>query len=142
LFHCYRDFLGLSGILRRTASSFFPARLRNVAASVRDAANFAGSLIFEHSITFDGPGRGNPRTDRASGATASLARAADRKSVAEQKLASYWIDVHVGEGTNTKDEAAYLAVVFARMGKLLGPCTTRPICASTKSGPMPTALAA
>src|SRR5829696_7856065 len=31
------------------------------------------------------------------------------KSLAEQKLASYWIDIHVSEGTNTKDEkAAYL----------------------------------
>src|SRR5436305_9888764 len=44
------------------------------------------------------------------------------KSLAEQKLASYWIDTHVSEGTNTKDEkAAYLAAVFARMGDLLGP---------------------
>lgn len=44
------------------------------------------------------------------------------KSLAEQKLASYWIDVHVSEGTNTKDEkAAYLAAVFARMAELLGP---------------------
>jgi 4-oxalocrotonate tautomerase len=44
------------------------------------------------------------------------------KSLAEQKLASYWIDTHVSEGTNTKDEkAAYLAAVFARMGELLGP---------------------
>ena len=44
------------------------------------------------------------------------------KSLAEQKLASYWIDIHVSEGTNTKDEkAAYLAAVFACMGELLGP---------------------
>jgi 4-oxalocrotonate tautomerase len=44
------------------------------------------------------------------------------KSLAEQKLASYWIDIHVSEGTNTKDEkAAYLAAVFKRMGELLGP---------------------
>jgi 4-oxalocrotonate tautomerase len=44
------------------------------------------------------------------------------KSLAEQKLASYWIDIHVSEGTNTKDEkAAYLAAVFARLGELLGP---------------------
>jgi len=44
------------------------------------------------------------------------------KSLAEQKLASYWIDTHVSEGTNTKDEkAAYLAAVFARMSELLGP---------------------
>jgi 4-oxalocrotonate tautomerase len=44
------------------------------------------------------------------------------KSLAEQKLASYWIDIHISEGTNTKDEkAAYLAAMFARMGELLGP---------------------
>lgn len=44
------------------------------------------------------------------------------ESLAEQKLASYWIDIHVSEGTNTKDEkAAYLAAVFARMAELLGP---------------------
>jgi 4-oxalocrotonate tautomerase len=44
------------------------------------------------------------------------------KSLAEQKLASFWLDVHVVEGTNTKDEkAAYLAAVFSRMGELLGP---------------------
>jgi len=44
------------------------------------------------------------------------------KSLAEQNLASYWIDTHVSEGTNTKDEkAAYLAAVFARMAELLGP---------------------
>ncbi|MCK1743934.1 4-oxalocrotonate tautomerase family protein [Bradyrhizobium sp. 139] len=44
------------------------------------------------------------------------------KSLAEQKLASYWIDIHVSEGTNTKDEkAAYLAAMFRRMGGILGP---------------------
>lgn len=44
------------------------------------------------------------------------------KSLAEQKLASYWLDIHVSEGTNTKDEkAAYLAEMFKRMGELLGP---------------------
>ena len=44
------------------------------------------------------------------------------KSLAEQKVASYWLDVHVTEGTNTKDEkAAYLAALFKRMGELLGP---------------------
>jgi 4-oxalocrotonate tautomerase len=44
------------------------------------------------------------------------------KSLAEQNLASYWLDVHVSEGTNTKDEkAAYLAALFKRMGELLGP---------------------
>src|SRR5258708_8356831 len=44
------------------------------------------------------------------------------KSLAEQKLASYWLDIHITEGTNTKDEkAAYLAAMFKRMGELLGP---------------------
>ncbi|MBR0828674.1 4-oxalocrotonate tautomerase family protein [Bradyrhizobium manausense] len=44
------------------------------------------------------------------------------RSLAEQKLASYWIDTHVSEGTNTKDEkAAYLAAMFTRMSDLLGP---------------------
>jgi 4-oxalocrotonate tautomerase len=44
------------------------------------------------------------------------------KSLAEQELASYWLDIHVSEGTNTKDEkAAYLAAMFERMGELLGP---------------------
>ena len=44
------------------------------------------------------------------------------KSLAEQKLASYWIDIHVSEGTNTKDEkAAYLAAMFQRMAGILGP---------------------
>src|SRR5882757_4392527 len=44
------------------------------------------------------------------------------KSLAEQKLASYWLDIHVSEGTNTKDEkAVYLAAMFKRMGELLGP---------------------
>jgi 4-oxalocrotonate tautomerase len=43
------------------------------------------------------------------------------KSLAEQRLASFWLDIHVTEGTNTKDEkAAYIAAMFARMGELLG----------------------
>jgi 4-oxalocrotonate tautomerase len=44
------------------------------------------------------------------------------KSLAEQRLASFWLDIHVTEGTNTKDEkAAYIAAMFTRMGELLGP---------------------
>ena len=43
-------------------------------------------------------------------------------SLADQQLASFWLDVHVSEGTNTKDEKAeYLAAMFKRMGELLGP---------------------
>jgi 4-oxalocrotonate tautomerase len=44
------------------------------------------------------------------------------RSLAAQKLASFWLDIHVTEGTNTKDEkATYIAAMFARMGELLGP---------------------
>ena len=44
------------------------------------------------------------------------------RSLAEQQLASYWLDIHVSEGTNTKDEkAAYLEAMFTRMADLLGP---------------------
>ena len=44
------------------------------------------------------------------------------RSLAEQGLASYWLDIHVSEGTNTKDEkAAYLAAMFERMAGILGP---------------------
>jgi 4-oxalocrotonate tautomerase len=44
------------------------------------------------------------------------------KSLAVQRLASFWLDIHVSEGTNTKDEkAAYIAAMFRRMGELLGP---------------------
>ena len=44
------------------------------------------------------------------------------RSLAEHKLASFWLDIHITDGTNTKDEkAAYLAALFQRMGDLLGP---------------------
>jgi 4-oxalocrotonate tautomerase len=44
------------------------------------------------------------------------------KSLADQRLASFWLDIHVSEATNTKDEkAAYIAAMFRRMGELLGP---------------------
>lgn len=44
------------------------------------------------------------------------------KSLADEKLASYWLDIHISEGTNTKDEkAAYLAAMFKRLEELLGP---------------------
>jgi len=43
-------------------------------------------------------------------------------SLGEQKLASFWLDIRIVDGTNTKDEkAAYVAAVFKRMGELLGP---------------------
>ena len=44
------------------------------------------------------------------------------KSLAEQKLASFWLDIRIVDGTNTEDEKAdYVAAVFERMGELLGP---------------------
>lgn len=44
------------------------------------------------------------------------------RSLAEQGLAAFWLDIRVTEGTNTKDEkAAFIAATFAAMGELLGP---------------------
>jgi 4-oxalocrotonate tautomerase len=46
-------------------------------------------------------------------------------SLANQKLASFWLDIHVVDGTNTKDEKAdFIGVVFKTMGGLLGPLHT------------------
>lgn len=43
-------------------------------------------------------------------------------SLAEQKLASFFLDIKIVESTNTKDEkAAFIAAVFKAMGELLGP---------------------
>ncbi len=43
------------------------------------------------------------------------------KSLAEHGKASFWLDIKVVDGTNTKDEKAlYLAEVFALMGRILG----------------------
>src|SRR5215470_106188 len=36
--------------------------------------------------------------------------------------ASFWLDIRITDGTNTKDEkAAFVAAAFREMGKLLGP---------------------
>ncbi|MBS9478364.1 4-oxalocrotonate tautomerase [Ancylobacter radicis] len=44
------------------------------------------------------------------------------RSLAEQGLAGFWLDIRVTEGTNTKDEkAAFIAATFAAMGELIGP---------------------
>ena len=44
------------------------------------------------------------------------------QSLADHKLASFWLDIHITDGTNTKDEkAAFVAEAFKAMGKLLGP---------------------
>ena len=43
------------------------------------------------------------------------------RSLAEQRKASFWLDIKVVDGTNTKDEKAlYLAEVFALMRRILG----------------------
>lgn len=42
-------------------------------------------------------------------------------SLAEQNKASFFLDIKIVDGTNTKDEkAAFIAAVFATMGELLG----------------------
>ncbi len=65
------------------------------------------------------------------------------KSLAEQNLASFWLDIHVTEGTNTKDEkAAYIAAMFTRMGALLGPLHHETICMSMRCAAILTASAA
>ncbi len=47
------------------------------------------------------------------------------KSLADQKLASFWLDIRIVDGTNSKDEKAdYIAEVYKRMGELLGPLHT------------------
>jgi 4-oxalocrotonate tautomerase len=43
------------------------------------------------------------------------------KSLAQHGKASFWLDIKVVEGTNTKDEKAqYLFEIFALMGRILG----------------------
>ena len=44
------------------------------------------------------------------------------KSLTEAWLASFWLDIHVVDGTNTKNEkATFVAAAFQAMEKLLGP---------------------
>ena len=44
------------------------------------------------------------------------------RSLTDAWAASFWLDIHVVEGTNTKDEkAAFIAATLAAMEKLLGP---------------------
>ena len=44
------------------------------------------------------------------------------QSLADAWLASFWLDIHVTEGTNTREEkAAFIAAAFASMERLLGP---------------------
>jgi len=44
------------------------------------------------------------------------------RSLADGGHASFWLDIRITDGTNTKDEkAAFVAAAFREMGKLLGP---------------------
>lgn len=44
------------------------------------------------------------------------------QSLTDAWLASFWVDIHVTEGTNTKDEkAAFIAAVYEKMEDMLGP---------------------
>lgn len=44
------------------------------------------------------------------------------RSLADQKLASFWLDIKIVDGSNTKDEKAeYLREVFSFMEGVLGP---------------------
>jgi 4-oxalocrotonate tautomerase len=44
------------------------------------------------------------------------------RSLGEAGLASFWLDIRITDGTNTKDEkAAFVAAAFRTMGELLGP---------------------
>ena len=44
------------------------------------------------------------------------------QSLSDVWLASFWLDIHVTDGSNTKDEkAAFIAAVYESMEKLLGP---------------------
>ena len=43
-------------------------------------------------------------------------------SLAAAGRASFWLDIHITDGTNTKDEkAGFIAAAFETMGQLLGP---------------------
>jgi 4-oxalocrotonate tautomerase len=51
------------------------------------------------------------------------------QSLAAAGLASFWLDIRVTDGTNTKDEkAAFVAAAFREMGKLLGPLHEESYC--------------
>jgi len=44
------------------------------------------------------------------------------RSLTDERRASFWLDIHVTDGTNSKDEkAAFIAAAFAAMERLLGP---------------------
>ena len=65
------------------------------------------------------------------------------QSLAEQNLASFWLDVHVSEGTNTKDEKAAISTsCSSAWANCSGRCTRKAMPMSTRSRATPTASAA
>jgi 4-oxalocrotonate tautomerase len=43
-------------------------------------------------------------------------------SLADASLASFWLDIRIVDGTNTREQKAdFIAAVYGRMGELLGP---------------------
>jgi 4-oxalocrotonate tautomerase len=44
------------------------------------------------------------------------------KSLTEHGLASFWLDIKITDGTNTREEkAAFIAAAFTKMNELIGP---------------------
>jgi len=44
------------------------------------------------------------------------------RSLAEANLASFWLDIHIVDGSNTKDEkATFIAAAYSSMKALIGP---------------------
>ena len=43
-------------------------------------------------------------------------------TLAEHGLASFWLDIRITDGTNTREEkAAFIAAAFTKMNELIGP---------------------
>ena len=54
------------------------------------------------------------------------------RSLTDVGLASFWLDIHIVDGTNTKDEkAAFIAATFEAMGKISDRCMRKAMCTST-----------
>ena len=44
------------------------------------------------------------------------------KSLTEHRLASFWLDIRITDGTNTREEkATFIAAAFTKMSELIGP---------------------
>ena len=54
------------------------------------------------------------------------------RSLAEIGLASFWLDIHIVDGTNTKDEkAAFIAATFEALVRFSDHCMRKAMCTST-----------